>query len=306
MAPSSTDKMKSPRLPVALTSMQVDVTTRMGALGPPTTTGIEPLDRVLAGGLRPDTLLSISGVPGCGKTALALLMAYMAARSRAAVLFVSATLDETEVVARLAARAMYREYPESDTPYGDIWSGDAWQDDFTRQAVGTSVNVAMRKVGDLLHLYRTRAADSNSEVAAAVAFLLSRHERVVLVIDGIEAFSVAAAGDPARAAGLNADYSNRISHVAYEFRQMASTGCSVVVTCQLQSQHLVLPAATAACELLDSDAGEPSGGPRDDALGSRPVLLNVIKNHVGPRASIPLRFIAGSSVFEVAAGEPLL
>src|SRR5512142_773295 len=159
--------------------MQVDVTTRMGALGPPTTSGIEPLDQLLTGGLRPDTLLCVSGAPGCGKTALALLTAYMAARSRAAVIFASATLDETEVVARLAARAMYREYPESDTPYGEIWSGEAWQDDFTRQAVGTSVNVAMRKVGDLLHLFRTRAADSTAELAAAVAFLAGRHERVV-------------------------------------------------------------------------------------------------------------------------------
>lgn len=286
--------------------MQVDVTTRMGALGPPTTTGIEPLDRLLTGGLRPDTLLCITGAPGSGKTALALLMAYMAARSRASVIFASATLDETEVLARLAARAMYRDYPESETPYGDIWSGDAWQDDFARQAVGTSVNVAMRKVGDLLHLFRTRAADATAEVAAAVASMLGRHERVVLVIDGLEAFTAAAAGDPARAAGLNADYSSRISQVAYEFRQMANTGCSVVVTCQPQSQHLVLPAATAGCELLDSNVPGEAISSRDDVLGSRPVLLNVVKNHVGPRASIPLRFVAGSSVFEVPAGEPLL
>jgi hypothetical protein len=286
--------------------MQVDVTTRMGSLGPPTTTGIEPLDRLLTGGLRPDTLLCISGAPGCGKTALALLMAYMAARSRAAVIFASATLDETEVVARLAARAMYREYPESDTPYGDIWSGDAWQDDFTRQAVGTSVNIAMRKVGDLLHLFRTRASDSTSELAAAVAFLLSRHERVLLVADGIESFTVAAGGDPVRAAGLNADYANRISQVAHEFRQMASTGCSVVVTCQQQAQHLVLPAATAGCELIDAETDVTSSNPREEALGSRPVLLNLVKNRVGPRATIPLRFVAGSSVFEVPAGEPLL
>jgi len=286
--------------------MQVDVTTRMGALGPPTTTGIEPLDRLLTGGLRSDTLLSITGIPGCGKTALALMIAYMAARSRAAVIFASATLDETEVVARLAARAMYREYPESETPYGDIWSGDAWQEDFTRQAVGTSVNVAVHKVGDLLHLFRTRAADSTAEIGAAVTFLSSRHERVLLVVDGMEAFAAAAGGDPARAAGLNADYSNRISQVAHEFRQMAGNGCAVVVTCQPQSQHLVLPAATAGCELMDVTGGAPSNDQRDMALGTRQVVLNLLKNHVGPKAVIPLRFVAGSSVFEVPASEPLL
>jgi archaellum biogenesis ATPase FlaH len=286
--------------------MQVDVTTRMGALGPPTTTGIEPLDRLLTGGLRSDTLLSITGVPGCGKTALALMIAYMAARSRAAVIFASATLDETDVVARLAARAMYREYPESETPYGDIWSGDAWQEDFTRQAVGTSVNVAVHKVGDLLHLFRTRASDSTAEIAAAVAYLSSRHERVVLVVDGMEAFAAAAGGDPGRAAGLNADYSNRISQVSHEFRQMAGNGCAVVVTCQPQSLHLILPAATAGCELTDVTGGSTAYEPRDVALGTRQVVLNLVKNHVGPKAQIPLRFVAGSSVFEVPASEPLL
>ena len=293
-------------MPVALTAMQVDVTTRMGAMGPPTTTGIEPLDRLLAGGLRSDTLLSISGVPGCGKTAFALLLAYMAARSRAGVIFASTTLDETEIVARLAARAMYREYPESETPYGAIWSGEAWQDDFTRQAVGTSVNVAMRKVGDLLHLLRTRAAESTAEIAASAAQLWSRYERVIVVVDGIEAYFAAAGGDAIRAAGINADYSNRISQVAHEFRQMAAGGCAVVVTCQSQSQHLVLPAATAGCELVEAARSGSEESLRDVALGVRQVMLTVVKNHVGPRASIPLRFIAGSSVFEPPAMAPLL
>jgi len=286
--------------------MQVDVTTRMGALGSPTTTGIEPLDRLLAGGLRPGALLSIAGAPGCGKTALALLIAYMSARARAAVIFASATLDETEIVARLASRAMYREYPESETPYGAIWSGEAWQDDFTRQAVGTSVNVAMRKVGDLLHLFRTRAADSTAEISAAAGYLRNRHERVVVVLDGIESFSAAAGGDAARAAGLNADYSNRVAQVAHELRQLADNGCAMVVTCQSQSQHLVLPAATAGCEMVDAALPTFDRSMRDDALGAREVVLTLVKNHVGPRASIPLRFVAGSSVFEFAACDPLL
>ena len=122
----------------------------------------------------------------------------------------------------------------------------------------------------------------------------------------MEAFTAAAGGDPARAAGLNADYSNRISQVAHEFRQMAGTGCAVVVTCQPQSQHLVLPAATAGCELMDVIGSAPSNDQRDTALGTRQVVLNLVKNHVGPKAEIPLRFVAGSSVFEVPASEPLL
>jgi replicative DNA helicase len=303
VATPSSDKLKAQRLPMALTSMQVDVTTRMGALAPATTTGLGSLDRLIAGGLRSGTLISLTGSPGCGKTALALLMAYMAARARAAVIFTSAILDETDVMARLAARAMYREYPESDTPYGAIWSGEAWQDDFSRQAVGTSVNVAVRKVGNLLHLFRVRALDSTAEIAYAAAHLLARYERVVVVVDGIESFYAAAGGDAARAAGVNSDYSNRISQVAHEFKQLADGGCAVVVTSQQHTQPLIMPVTTASCELADAPASTELNSPRDLALGTRQAVLTVIKNRVGPTASIPLRFVAGSSVFEQLADE---
>jgi len=288
---------------MALTSMQVDITTRMGALAPATTTGLQQLDLLLAGGLRTGTLLNVTGQPGSGKTAFALLMAYMAARSRAAVIFCSAVLDETEIVARLAARAMYREYPEADTPYGAIWSGEAWQDDFTRQAVGTSVDVAVRKVGTLLHLFRFRALDSTSELANAAAYLWARHERLVVVADGFEAFSASAGGDSIRAAGINADYSNRLSQVAHELKQIADSGCAVVVTAQPHAQHFLAPVSTADFELTDGVAPPKPFSPRETALGTRMVTLCVKKNRVGPAVAIPLRFIAGSSVFESLADE---
>ena len=297
MATPSSDKLKALHLPLALTSMQVDITTRMGALAPATTTGFGQLDRLLAGGLRTGTLVSLSGPPGSGKTAMALLMAYMAARARAAVIFTSAFLDETEVMARLAARAMYREYPEADTPFGAIWSGEAWQDDFTRQAVGTSVNVAVRKVGNLLHLMRVRALDTTAEIANGAAHLWARFERVVVIIDGVEALCAAAGGDVARAAGINSDYSNRLSQVANELKQLADGGCAVVVTSQYQNQQFLAPVTTASLELSDA-AAAAALAPRDLALGTRQVALNVTKNRVGPTASIPLRFIAGSSLFE--------
>ena len=71
----------------------------------------------------------------------------MAARTKAAVLFTSASLDETEMMARLAARALHREHPDSRTPYGAIWSGQAWQDEATRRPVGAAVETVVKKVG---------------------------------------------------------------------------------------------------------------------------------------------------------------
>jgi hypothetical protein len=278
--------------------MQVDVTNRLGALSPATSTGFPTLDQWLLGGLRSGTVLLLSGEPGSGKTAFALLLAYMAARSRGAALYVSATLDESQLVARLTARALYREYPESQTSYGAIWAGDAWNDEYTRGAVGTSVNVAVRKVGQQFHLYRPRPFESTLEIGAATATLWERHERVVLIVDGAEVLSAAAGGDATRAAFINSDFENRMTQLGYELGHLAEGGCSVVITALREHAYLLDGAATFSAELVPTAKTVETDSLRDRALGVRTVDLVVKKNRVGKTGTLPLKFVPGAALFE--------
>lgn len=278
--------------------MQVDVTNRLGALSPATSTGFPTLDQWLLGGLRNGSLFVLSGAEGVGKTAFSLLLAYMAARSRAASVFVSATLDESELMARLAARALYREYPESQTSYGEIWSGEAFRDDFTRGAVGTAVNLAVRKVGALLYLYRARPFETMLEIGTATSMLWGRHDRLVLFIDGVEAFAASVGGDAARAAQVNASLENRLTQLGYELRQLAEGGCAVVVTTSRESAPWLAPAATVTAELVAAARAGDVETPRERVLGVRPVDLVVKKNRVGKTGILPLRLVAGGAVFE--------
>jgi predicted ATP-dependent serine protease len=277
--------------------MQVDVTTRMGALTPATPTALPTLDRLLAGGLRTGTLMAISGPPGAGRTAFVLLLAYIAARSKAAVLFSSVSLDETEIMARLSARALHREYPESRTPYGSIWSGDAFQDDATRRPVSVAIDTVVKKVGSMLHLHRARPFESTTVLLTLAAQLWERHERVVMVVDDIEAFS---AGGDSRA-DFNAGFESRITHVAFELRQAAEQGCAVVVTALERHADLVAPAATLAATIRTRPSSAAPFDDRQLALGARPVELVIKKNRVGPTGIVPLHFIPGAAVFEERA-----
>jgi archaellum biogenesis ATPase FlaH len=300
---STRDRTPAPSgAPVSLSGIQVDVTTRLGVLTPATPTGLQTLDRMLSGGLRTGTLMSISGAPGVGKTAFALLMAYMTARARAAVVFTSVALDETEIVARLAARALHREFPDVRTPYGAIWSGQASQDEMTRRPVGEAVETVVKKVGNHLHLHRAKPFESTSSLAKLVSHLWGRHDRVILVVDGLEAFC-AGGGEGKRAAVTNGSYDARVAQVAYELRQLADEGCAVVATVQSRSAPLVSPAATLASELRAIEGeGSPVAMPeRSLALGARAVELSVVKNSVGPTGIVPLRFIAGAALFEERA-----
>ena len=278
----------------------MDVTTRLGVLTPATPTGLQTLDRMLSGGLRTGTMMSVSGPPGVGKTAFALLLAYMTARARAAVVFTSVSLDETEVMARLAARALHREYPDIRTPYGAIWSGQAWQDEATRRPVGTAVETVVKKVGSHLHLHRAKPFESTSTVAQLVSHLWGRHERVVLVVDGLEGFCVGG-GESKRASVANSSYDGRVAQVAYELRQLADEGCAVVATVQARNAKLVTPAATLSAEVRALESAPTAMPERLLALGARPVDLAVIKNALGPTGIVPLRFIAGAALFEERA-----
>jgi RecA/RadA recombinase len=298
VSPKSSDSTQIPRPPPSLQSMQIDVTTRMGAPTPATPTGMARLDDMLLGGLRTGAFVALTGESGVGKTSLALLMAYMAARARAAVLFASVTMDETEVMARLAARALYRDYPDSATSYGAIWSGDAWQDEYTRAAVGTSVETAVSKVGQLLHLHRARPLELTTELADCAAHLWARHDRVILVVDGVEAFCASAGGDLSRRAAANGSYRNRVAQVCYELRQVADSGCAVVVSAHQQASALVAPAATLAMEMRAAPGSGAALSERHRALGARSVDLVVTKNQLGPTGVVPLQFVAGAAVFE--------
>lgn len=250
------------------------------------------------GGLRAGTLLGITGQPGIGKTALALLIAYMAARARAAVLVASAALDPTEVVARLAARALYREFPDTRISYGSIWSGQAWPDERMRRQVTTAVNTVVEKVGGQLHLHSAEPFESTASLAERTAQLWNRHERVLLVVDGIEAFSSAVAGDPARMVAANSGLESRVTQVAYELRQIAEAGCAVLVTAEDRVAPWVAHATTLAAEIRGVPGQAPSMSERLTAFGARSVDLVVTKNRVGPVGSVPLRFVAGASVLE--------
>jgi len=61
---------------------------------PPDSTGIAGLDEILCGGLTPDRVYLVEGVPGSGKTTLALQFLLEGVRRGERVLYV--TLSETE------------------------------------------------------------------------------------------------------------------------------------------------------------------------------------------------------------------
>lgn len=282
---------------VALTAMQVDVTTRLGAHAPATATGFPTLDRMLHGGLRSGTVLGIAGAPGVGRTAFALLIGYMAARAKAGVVFASAALDATEVMARLAARALYREYPEMHAPYGMIWSGQAWQNAATHRAVADSLDTVVKKVGAQLHLYRASALESTHGLSECAAQQWSRHERAALVVDDIEAFSASGGSSVSQAAAANGSMDGRAMHVAYDLRRIAEQGCSVVFTTLARHAEFVAPAATIAGELrFVSDVPE--------ADGARAMEFYVYKNRIGETGSVPLRFMPSVGLFEEAPPRP--
>ncbi len=277
--------------------MQVDVTTHLGAVGPATSTGMPRLDELLGGGLRSGTVLALSGAAGSGRTSVALALAYLAARARAGVVLAGAAVDPTEVVARLAARALHREYPDARTSYGEIWSGRAWKDDASRRPIADAIDTVMKKVGTQLHLFRGTGLETTQALAECVAQQWARSERVVLVVDDVEGFLAMGDGGPTRAALVNASFEARLTQVGYELRRIAEQGACVIAT--VLSEHLspLSPAATAVLE-LQPGAVLAEQGERLTALGARELNLVVTKNRLGNTGAVPIHFVPGAGTVE--------
>jgi hypothetical protein len=291
---SSSDRLPrvSSAAAVSLAAMQVDVTTHLGAVGPAIPTGIPGLDLLLGGGLRSGTLVAVSGAAGSGRTSLALALAFLAARRRAGVVLAGAAIDPTEVVARLAARALHREYPDARTSYGEIWTGQAWSDDATRRAVADAIDTVIKKVGAQLHLLRGRAD--------CVAQQWARSERVVLVVDDVEGFLAIGDGGPTRAGVVNASFEARLTQVGYELRGIAEQGACVIATVQAEHLPWLSPAATLSLELVPGEPAPKSSNERLHKLGARTLRLKVTKNRLGSTGDVVLSFIPGAGTVEEA------
>lgn len=264
--------------PTSLDDVHVDVTTRLGEPTKLTPTGFSGLDALLGGGLRPGTVIGLVGAPGAGRTSLSLAMAYVAARSQAGVAFAARSLDDTEVFARLAARALRRSYPASEVTYGDIWSGTAFRGDQVRRAISDAVGTVVQKVGSHLHLARLVPGEPVVDLARRAATLWARHERVLFFIDDLEGMVTAERGS------LDAE----LVALAYQLRELADTGCTVVFSALSRHAELVAPAASALLRLL----------PLAPVEGQKvPLELRVEKNRLGPAGSVTLEALFGALEF---------
>ncbi|HVU04436.1 MAG TPA: DnaB-like helicase C-terminal domain-containing protein [Polyangiaceae bacterium] len=291
MAAKRAKRAEGPR---SLTSIQVDVTNRLGAVAPATTTGIPTLDGLLGGGLRSGTHLLVSGGPGMGKTAFVLMLAYLAARARASVLFSSVGLDETEIMARLTARALHREYQNVSATYGTIWSGQSMQDPALRGPISSCLATVAKKVGEHLYLHAAEPMEDVASLADHAAFLWARNERVVVVVDGAEAYS---AGELSGTPGALGTYDARLCLVAYELSRLAAQGCAVITTCSSENANILEPAATVFAELRGNRDTAPKPT-KKKGIDSRPLDLVVLKNRLGPTPTVPLTYSAAASVLE--------
>ncbi len=263
---------------MALANIQVDVTTRLGAITKPTATGIKGLDAPLSGGLRHGTVLALTGAPGAGRTALALSIAYMAARASVGVVFAARGVDETELVARLAARALRKSYPASEVTYGDILAGRVFANDAVRRAVNDAVDTVVQKVGAHLHFAHLDGRDSIATLVERSTQLWARYERVLVVVDDVEGLAVSEPGD----------LPSRVMSVGYELRRLADHGSAVVLTALDRHAEFVAPAVTLLAELVPG-ASESSG--------SVPLDVIIRKNRAGATGRFKLQALYVATEF---------
>jgi hypothetical protein len=210
-------------------------------------------------------------------------------------------LDDTEIVARLAARALHRERPDAQVSYGAIWSGQSQQEPESLPLVMTAVDTVMRKVGTQLYLYRAASLEPTGGLAERAAQLWSRFERVLLVVDDIEGFYASADGSASKQAAVNATLEGRIAQVAFDLKAIAEQGCAVVVTALARHAELLAPAVDALVQITEPASARGVIPEALIALGARNVELNILKSRYGSTGAVGLRLVPGVGLAEERA-----
>lgn len=242
-------------------------------------------------------LLTLTSAPGLGRSTLALFMAYMAARARTSTLFTAVGLDDTEIVARLAARALHRECPEIATGYGAIWTGRALAQADVRAPLLGAIETVTRKVGSHLYLRRAGSLEATGVLAESAAELWARYERVLVVVDDLEAYYASSDGNSVKQASANASLESRVMQVSYDLKSIAEQGCAVIATAMSCHAALVMQASSLVLELRESTR-EASGLDTEIELGARELDLVVLKNRLGPVGTIAVRMVPGAGFVE--------
>ena len=148
----------------SLNSQRIDLKGRLDQRVEVDPTGIPSLDLALGGGLQPGRGLLISGMSGSGKSSLLLKFAYLFARTGSQVLFSQPGLEAAEILARLGARALHRNYRNATATFGTVLSGLALQDENYRGPVNDSLDQVFEKIGERLFLHEAKAYQSQQTI----------------------------------------------------------------------------------------------------------------------------------------------
>jgi replicative DNA helicase len=207
--------------------------------------GIQRLDGLLGGGIRPGDMIGVVGAAGGGKSAFVGQIALDAARNGATVVYASVEMPPAELVARWLALELFRTASNHGTDwpvgYRDVLYGRAWRGEGVRpehrEAVQSRLTVAgnqLSRVGDRLFVQQIEPGSTVDDLRArvTVARELSGLERpLLLVVDPLQRlFASERSGRRGRAAdAVNSNETERVGTVAQELKFLADTESMAVL-----------------------------------------------------------------------------
>jgi replicative DNA helicase len=137
-------------------------------------TGLEDLDGMLSGGMRPGNLIIVAGRPGMGKTSLALQFAIEAAGNNTAALFLSMEMVEQELADRMIASV-------GRVALDSVLASGAMNDD-----VGDRVQTAIGRLQELPLVIDDKGGLSLFDVTSKARSVKRKHGLGLLVIDYLQ------------------------------------------------------------------------------------------------------------------------
>lgn len=202
-------------------------------------TGIQRLDQLLGGGIRPGDMVGVVGAAGGGKSAFVGQLALDAAQRGAVVMYASVEMPAAELVSRWLSLELFRSAQRTGEDwavgYRDVMYGKAWRGEGIPAAHKSDVHGRLTLAGHQLARVGTRLFVQQIEPGSTVDDLrahmtmareLGGIERpLVLVVDPLQRlFASERSGRRGRAAdAVNSSETERVGTVAQELKFLADT-----------------------------------------------------------------------------------
>lgn len=273
-------------------------------------TGIQELDKMLHGGIRDNSFVTLVGAPGAGKTALLLALLNSFVRQNRKVFYCTYDMAKSEMLQRMISLESFRQAPEKAIPYSTLSAGMQKLAKTKQTAVADALHILRKDVFPHVTLLNAEDARFAEDLERMAKHCFTHGVKAVFLIDYLQLL---------RSQRYAQDSKTNIENVSAILHRIAKTYSSpVLAISETGKQYYSNDKAKAKLTNGHFQSSFDLGAPKESgkiefssdiclAIESHPAdsskgVITLLKNRYGRKTSLWVEYQLAYGFFGVSGG----